>query len=212
MSTIRFQCPYCFVTLKIPAAAAGRRGKCTSCGQRINIPADVAPADRRQPADARSESAPFSLTDSADTDEPDDEVFTFSDSFFEPPASGREESPQRAPMPPIQISATDQFAPAPPKSTEPRKAPAAAVSASHLRLVIGLLTALLAAQLFGLTSTKTSTTTWEYKLESPSDITFESEMQRFGSDGWELVFARRATSEYSSTASYEMIFKRPKQH
>ena len=53
---------------------------------------------------------------------------------------------------------------------------------------------------------------WEYMIVSPSDITIESEMQRHGSSGWELVFARRASSgssEYSSV-SYEMIFKRPK--
>ena len=77
------------------------------------------------------------------------------------------------------------------------------------RIVIGLLAAMLAAQLFGLTSTKTSTTQWEYTVDSPSDGTLEMAFERLGNQGWELVFARRATSEYGS-ASYEMIFKRPK--
>jgi len=76
-------------------------------------------------------------------------------------------------------------------------------------IVIGLLTAMLVAQLFGLTSTKTSITHWEYTVESPSDVTLKKEFERLGDEGWELVFARRASSEYSST-SYEMIFKRPK--
>jgi len=52
-----------------------------------------------------------------------------------------------------------------------------------------------------------SQTKWEYKLESPDDYSFEREMNEFGADGWELVFARRATNSYSG-ASYEMIFKR----
>jgi len=77
------------------------------------------------------------------------------------------------------------------------------------RIVIGLLAAMLAAQLFGLTSTKTSPTQWEYTVESPSDVTLEKTFERLGDRGWELVFARRATSEYG-LASYEMIFKRPK--
>ncbi|MCC6233060.1 MAG: DUF4177 domain-containing protein [Verrucomicrobiales bacterium] len=53
---------------------------------------------------------------------------------------------------------------------------------------------------------------WEYRLESPSDLFFESELDRLGKDGWELVSARRATSSYGDGASYEMIFKRPRRH
>ena len=54
-------------------------------------------------------------------------------------------------------------------------------------------------------------TKWEYTLESPDDYSLEREMNEFGDNGWELVFARRATSSYSS-ASYEMIFKRKVQN
>ncbi len=75
--------------------------------------------------------------------------------------------------------------------------------------MIGLLAALLLAQLFGFTSMKSSTTQWEYTIESPSDTSFETALDHLGKQGWELVFARRATSEYGP-ARYEMIFKRPK--
>lgn len=53
---------------------------------------------------------------------------------------------------------------------------------------------------------------WEYKIESFPDRFFDQRMNTMGRDGWELVFARRASdgSDYSPTFSYEMIFKRPK--
>lgn len=49
---------------------------------------------------------------------------------------------------------------------------------------------------------------WEYKIVAPSDSRLEEEMTSLGSQGWELVAARRASDKYS--ASYEMMFKRPK--
>ncbi|MGD0650264.1 MAG: DUF4177 domain-containing protein [Verrucomicrobiia bacterium] len=53
---------------------------------------------------------------------------------------------------------------------------------------------------------------WEYRIEAPSDMELASTINTLGEEGWELVFARRATSgsEYATTAKYEMIFKRPK--
>ena len=75
-------------------------------------------------------------------------------------------------------------------------------------VIVILLSAMLVAQLFGLTSTKTSTTQWEYTVKSPSDSELSSALERLGDQGWELVFARRASS--SADFSYEMIFKRPK--
>ena len=87
--------------------------------------------------------------------------------------------------------------------------PTSAISQLQGRVMIGLLAGLLIAQIFGLTSTRTSTTEWEYAIESPSDSTFQLALDRLGGEGWELVFARRATSEFGSP-SYEMILKRPK--
>lgn len=53
---------------------------------------------------------------------------------------------------------------------------------------------------------------WEYRIESLPDRSFDQRINAMGRDGWELVFARRASdgSDYSPTFSYEMIFKRPK--
>jgi hypothetical protein len=53
---------------------------------------------------------------------------------------------------------------------------------------------------------------WEYRIESFPDRSFDQRINALGRDGWELVFARRASdsSDYSPTYSYEMIFKRPK--
>jgi len=51
---------------------------------------------------------------------------------------------------------------------------------------------------------------WEYTVISPEDANLNSKMQEMGTEGWELVFARRATSKYSDSGSYEMILKRPK--
>ena len=88
------------------------------------------------------------------------------------------------------------------------------------RAQVGWIIVLLAALVIGLTSvvairftgsTLFSTQKWEYKIVSPNDLTFDIEVNKLGEQGWELVSARRATSGsgYSSSASYEMIFKRP---
>jgi len=53
---------------------------------------------------------------------------------------------------------------------------------------------------------------WEYRIESFPDRSFDQRINAMGKEGWELVFARRASdgSDYSPTYSYEMIFKRTK--
>jgi len=54
--------------------------------------------------------------------------------------------------------------------------------------------------------------TWEYAIKSVPDTGFDDEMNKMGQDGWELVFARRASNGASESPSfsYEVIFKRPK--
>ena len=47
---------------------------------------------------------------------------------------------------------------------------------------------------------------WEYKIVSPDDMLFESDLNRYGKLGWELVTSRRASLDaYSTTYSYECI-------
>lgn len=56
-------------------------------------------------------------------------------------------------------------------------------------------------------------TKWEYKIEAVPDLNFSGSMAALGQDGWELVFARRASNSsdinVKSEFNYEMIFKRP---
>ena len=80
---------------------------------------------------------------------------------------------------------------------------------AYVQAAVVLLCLLLSVEILGFAISMSKTTKWEYKLESPSDSNFESAVDRMGDQGWELVFARRATSSFG-IAGYEMIFKRPK--
>ena len=53
----------------------------------------------------------------------------------------------------------------------------------------------------------TTKTTWEYKIVGVPDVEFDQAMKTLGSDGWELVFARRASGP-DEKMLYEAIFKR----
>jgi hypothetical protein len=52
---------------------------------------------------------------------------------------------------------------------------------------------------------------WQYAIVAPADPVIESELNRLGAEGWEIVGSRRATSGsgYSAMAAYELILKRP---
>lgn len=51
---------------------------------------------------------------------------------------------------------------------------------------------------------------WEYKIEAIQDETFDGDINTLGNQGWELVFARRASNGNKSGRdfSYEIIFKK----
>lgn len=57
---------------------------------------------------------------------------------------------------------------------------------------------------------KTQAVVHEYKIASVPDLTFTETMNVQGSEGWELVFARRAKESSSDDFTYECIFKRVK--
>lgn len=57
---------------------------------------------------------------------------------------------------------------------------------------------------------KTQAVFYEYKIHSVPDLTFAETMNVQGSEGWELVFARRARESSSDDFTYECIFKRVK--
>lgn len=53
-------------------------------------------------------------------------------------------------------------------------------------------------------------TRWEYTIAGIEDENWDFEMNKYGANGWELVFARRATAGSYGDPLYECIFKRPK--
>ena len=116
------------------------------------------------------------------------------------PSETTSADPPAPPLPPGSAANADR---------EDAPSRAATVSSSSVRVAIGLLAALLLTQWFGLASTKASSTRWEYMIEAPGDSTLSVALDRLGSEGWELVSARRATSDFGPV-SYEMIFKRPR--
>lgn len=82
----------------------------------------------------------------------------------------------------------------------------------------GAFIAVLLFLLLGVTAWKAFSpppTAWEYKIESIQDSEFTDKTNALGKEGWEVVFARRASDGDSPdgtppTMLYEMIFKRPK--
>lgn len=79
-------------------------------------------------------------------------------------------------------------------------------------LIIALLFGLLglqAWQTFGGTSVKAQS--WEYSIEAPRDADLPDRLRTLGASGWEVVSARRATSQVlgETVAAYEMILRRP---
>ena len=81
--------------------------------------------------------------------------------------------------------------------------------ASLLLCIIGLLAVPEIRRLTAPRPTPPQHQAFEYLIEAVPDVGFDRDMARLGNDGWELLFARRA-SGYDDKMSYECIFKRPK--
>ncbi|MEZ6065910.1 MAG: PrsW family glutamic-type intramembrane protease [Planctomycetaceae bacterium] len=87
--SIRFQCPGCDNTLKVPERLAGRKGKCPACGAEVSVPdlATAFEAELAAFADPPAEAAPFSSAaapPSAANRAADDEPFTETADSSEP--------------------------------------------------------------------------------------------------------------------------------
>jgi hypothetical protein len=59
--------------------------------------------------------------------------------------------------------------------------------------------------------TSVKTQSWDYVIEGPTDDQLQDRLRDLGSAGWELVSARRATTQIKGETKgiYEMIFRRP---
>jgi hypothetical protein len=71
---------------------------------------------------------------------------------------------------------------------------------------------IMACVLWQLISPIVSPPQWEYAIEAPADEELSQRLRFLGAAGWEIVTARRATSQSKSgesKAAYEMILKRP---
>ncbi len=86
-----------------------------------------------------------------------------------------------------------------------------------IMVLLMLLLAVSAYSAFGPVRTKAAIP-WEYRIEAVPDESFAERTSSLGAQGWELVFARRATTSSVASVSreeepvfaYEMIFKRPR--
>jgi hypothetical protein len=121
--------------------------------------------------------------------------------------------PDTSPLFPLPKPAPAAPAPAPPPpapaATPKRRQAPLPVSRAQLTLLVALIAALLLFHVVTWVIDHASPTRWEYKIEAPSDRVFETEIDRLGADGWELVTARRvAPDDGGPGAKYELIFKR----
>lgn len=88
---------------------------------------------------------------------------------------------------------------------------------SKTNVILGFLLVLTTgvAAVFGFrTSEAIAAPKWEYSITSFPDSALQTEIDKMGDGGWEMVFARRASdgNTVHATMSYEMIFKRRAQN
>jgi len=84
--------------------------------------------------------------------------------------------------------------------------------AKHLSAILVLLSLIVAAQVWQIVrGMSVKAQGWEYVIEGPTDEQLKGRLQTLGLAGWELVSARRATTQRDGETEgiYEMIFRRP---
>jgi hypothetical protein len=85
-------------------------------------------------------------------------------------------------------------------------------NASRLSAIVVLLLLIVLAQGWQIVSgMRVKSQSWEYLIEGPADDQLQARLKTLGTEGWELVSARRATTERGGRTEgiYEMIFRRP---
>ena len=75
-------------------------------------------------------------------------------------------------------------------------------------VLCGLLMILIGIEALPVFSPARTAPRYEYEVEDVEDMKLVPRMAVLGSDGWDLIFARRAMNEGKDPA-YEMIFRRP---
>lgn len=83
----------------------------------------------------------------------------------------------------------------------------AGVTRRDLSLEVRIMNRHLSHALIALLTVAACRQKWEYRVVSVPDAQFETMMNAFGADGWDVVSARRA-SDGTATFSYELILKR----
>lgn len=81
-----------------------------------------------------------------------------------------------------------------------------------LLIILGLLTMTCLSSLFQtfMIYKSNKPTAYEYKVVSPSDISFEDSMNNDGELGWQIVSCRRASDRVTEDVNYECIMIRKK--
>jgi hypothetical protein len=93
-------------------------------------------------------------------------------------------------------------------NSQPEKSPQPEETSSKSKRVREYPNAILAAILIGLIISQISRPRYEYRIVSPSDLSLEESMDRYGSEGWKAVSCRRAQDSDTDTMSYECIMLR----
>ena len=109
---------------------------------------------------------------------------------------------------------TTERTPPCPTPPAPSVVPAADYSALTNRLsgILALLLVIAVAQGWQIVrGMSVKAQSWQYVIEGPTDEQLQDRLRDLGSEGWELISARRATTQIAGETKgiYEMIFRRP---
>lgn len=221
VATVVIQCPKCLAKYSVAQELLGRPITCQveRCRQAFKatpIAGQTVPGppvqQHQQPQKPLATSSSIEFKGVVDSEN----VAVSEERLNEILNGGKRKRPELSPKTPAQtdtvVDAPTQPMPPPrpTKSTRETTANAFQLTTRHAQIIFGALAAGLLMQFISTVGQFIKPVTkWEYKIESPSDYSFTSEMDRLGSEGWEMISARRASSEFGTTVGYEVIFKRP---